>query len=240
MDLSKLDFNKGKAFSSKVVGALGSKVCNSGAPLDRGFLLLVSFSRNIFRLTKEPVSICLQSVLGGQASDFKPFLMEEQIFQFSVSSKNVAFMVLALSPIAEDLFKLAFFLCNDSGFHHALRFAKVDSGTSFSWEPACKKKSAVSSFSVAKSPRRSSRAHFGHLRSSRSVRLNGARTTHLDYSYDHRREMHQSNSYSRPSYAQFIGIHRPPLSGANTVPIGKVHFEPFNIRGSQVNSNSSS
>jgi hypothetical protein len=226
MDLSKLDFNKGMAFSSKVAGALGSKVCNSGMPLDCGFFLLVSFSRNRFRLTEELVSICLQSVLGGQASDFEPFLMEEQIFQFSISSKNVAFMVLALSPVAEDLFKLAFFLYNDSGFHHALRFAKIDSGPSFSWELARKKKSAVSS-------RRSSNAHFGLLRSSRSSQLNGVRTRNSNYSYDYRREMHKSNSSSRPSYAQVTGFHRPPLSGANADPIGKGLSEPFNTRGSQ-------
>jgi hypothetical protein len=141
MDFSRFDFSKGKAFSAKVAGALGSKVCSSDVPLDCGFFLLVSFSRNRFRLTEESVNICLQSILGGQASDFRPFLMEDQIFKFSVSSKKVAFMVLALSPVVEDLFKLAFFLCNDSGFNLALRFAKADSGPSFSWEPVRKKKS---------------------------------------------------------------------------------------------------
>jgi hypothetical protein len=141
MDFSRFDFSKGKVFSAKVAGALGSKVCSSDVPLDCGFFLLVSFSRNRFRLTEESVSICLQSILGGQASDFRPFLMEDQIFKFSVSSKKAAFMVLALSPVVEDMFKLAFFLCNDSGFNLALRFAKIDSGPSFSWEPVRKKKS---------------------------------------------------------------------------------------------------
>jgi hypothetical protein len=226
MDLSRLDFSKGKDFSSKVAGALGSKVCNTDVPLDCGFFLLVSFSRNRFRLTEESVSICLQSVLGGQASDFRPFLMEDQIFKFSVSSKSVAFMVLALSPVAEDLFKLAFFLCNDSGFHHALRFAKIDSGPSFSWEPARKKKSEVSS-------KRSLSAHFVHLKSPRPSQLIGARTRNSNHLNVLRREMHKSNSSSRPSYAQVTGFHRPPLSGANADPIGKGLSEPFNTRGSQ-------
>jgi hypothetical protein len=222
MDFSRFDFSKGKAFSAKVAGALGSKVCSSDVPLDCGFFLLVSFSRNRFRLTEESVNICLQSILGGQASDFRPFLMEDQIFKFSVSSKKVAFMVLALSPVVEDLFKLAFFLCNDSGFNLALRFAKADSGPSFSWEPVRKKKSEAYY-------KRSLNFHSGHPFSPRPSQIPEACVRNSNHSYDRRREVSFNNSSSRPSFAQVTGVLRPPLSGANAVPIGRVPPNPLSL-----------
>jgi hypothetical protein len=73
-------------------------------------------------------------VLGGIASDFNPILLEEQIFRFSVASKQVALMIVELSQVSEVNFRVGFFLCNDQGFQKALRFAKSDSGPSFHWE----------------------------------------------------------------------------------------------------------
>jgi hypothetical protein len=150
MDTSKLNFDIGKVFSSKVFDVLGSWVTPNGKPAGRDFFLLVSFSRNRFRLTEDSVGLCLQSVLGGNAFDFNSLKLEDQIFRFTVSSKKVGLLILELSQVAEKFFKLAFFLCNDSGFQRALRFAKMDSGPSFSWEPAYAKKSKSSYVEVVK------------------------------------------------------------------------------------------
>jgi hypothetical protein len=134
MDFSKLDFRIGKDFSSKVLETLGSQVSAHGKPAGQVFHLLVSFSRNRFRLTEDSVGICLQSILGGTAEDFDPFLLEDQIFRFAVASKQVGFMILELVSFSCEWFKLGFFLLNDGGFHKALAFAKSDSGPSYSWE----------------------------------------------------------------------------------------------------------
>lgn len=81
---------------------------------------------------------------GGSAVDFNPLMLEEQIFRLSVFSKQVGFMILESSVFTCEFFKLGFFLCNDLGFQKALRFAKSDSGPSFSWELAGSKKNKMS------------------------------------------------------------------------------------------------
>jgi hypothetical protein len=92
MDLSKLNFDMGKVFSSKVLNSLGVQVSPS-VQTGRVFFLLVSFSRNRFRLSEESFGFCLQSVLGGSALDFAVLQLEEQIFRFYVTSNHVSFMV---------------------------------------------------------------------------------------------------------------------------------------------------
>nr|TKW03715.1 hypothetical protein SEVIR_7G059900v2 [Setaria viridis] len=132
----------------------------------KGFSLLVSFSKNRFRLTEESVNICLQYVLGGLAFKFWAEQLEDQIFKFRVLSRDVGFMISDLSSAECEYYKLAFFLYNDGGFHKALKFAKLDSGPSHPW--------------VTPRPRK-----------------------------------------SRHSYAGIARAVRPPLSGANTIPLGK-------------------
>jgi hypothetical protein len=135
MDFSKFNFQIGKDFSAKVRSLIGSQVPPSGDPAGLVFHLLVSFSRNRFRLTEDSVDTCLKSVLGGNSSDdFEVFHLEEQIFRFAVSSKQVGLMVIKLNSVACDWFKLGFFLLNDGGFKKALAFAKSDSGPSYPWK----------------------------------------------------------------------------------------------------------
>lgn len=95
------------------------------------FFLLVSFSRFRFRPSPELVSACFSSILGGTSSNFASLQLDSQIFRFVVSCKCVGLLVLKLGSFSCDSFKLAFFLCNDSGFQAAANFSKVDSGPSF-------------------------------------------------------------------------------------------------------------
>jgi hypothetical protein len=81
-----------------------------------------------FRLSPESVEHCLASVLGGTSKNFAAIQLEDQIFRFSVSSKQVGFLVLRLESFACDSFKLAFHLYNDSGLFAARVFSKSDSG----------------------------------------------------------------------------------------------------------------
>lgn len=136
MDFSKLNFQIGKDFSSKVHKLFGLPINSAGKPAGNSFLLLVSFSRKRFRLSDDSVVICLQSVLEGIAKDFAVFQLEEQIFRIAVSFKQVGFLTLNLNDVACEFFKLHFFLCNDLGFWKALLFAISNSGPSFPWEAA--------------------------------------------------------------------------------------------------------
>lgn len=134
MDFSKLDFAAGEAFSKKIFNLFKCGVFSDTSPASEGFSLLVSFSRNRFRLTEDSVNTCLQSVLGGRAQLFKADQMEDQIFKFRVSSRQVGFLICELGSRSCEWFNLAFFLYNDDGFLKALSFAKRDSGPSFNWE----------------------------------------------------------------------------------------------------------
>lgn len=149
MDFSKFDFALGKAFSKKVFDLCKFNVNSDGTPASEGFSLLVSFSRNRFRLTEDSsVNICLQSVLGGKAHLFKAEQMEDQIFKLKVSSHHVGFLIYELGSLPCEWFNLAFFLYNDGGFHKALSFAKKDSSPSFTWESP-KSRSSKGSYAYA-------------------------------------------------------------------------------------------
>jgi hypothetical protein len=84
---------------------------------------------------------------------FEVYHLDDQIFRFSVCSKQVGLMVLRLNSFVCEWFKLGFFLLNDSSFKKALVFAKLDSGPSFSWESSRSKGVAKKSFAQIASAR---------------------------------------------------------------------------------------
>ncbi|PUZ62565.1 hypothetical protein GQ55_4G367900 [Panicum hallii var. hallii] len=112
---SSLDFLLGSSFSQKIVNSFGCSVGYEGPSSMGEFFLLVSFSRNSFRLNATTVGACLHSVLGDKPPSFSASRLEDQIFRFTVSSSKVGFMVLQLGIISERLLKIGFFLCNDRG-----------------------------------------------------------------------------------------------------------------------------
>jgi hypothetical protein len=223
MDFSKLDFQIGKDFSDKVRSLLGSHVTPGGKSKELVFHLLVSFSRNRFRLTGDSVGICLQAVLGGEASAFEVFHLDDQIFRFSVCSKQVGLMVLGLNPIACEWFKLGFFLLTDSGLKKALVFAKLDSGPSFSWESSRSKGVAKKSFAQIASarnhpliganctplvPQKSSRSVFDRLRFPRRSVFDRLRFANSSKQFE---------SGSSQKATSVLGSSGPPSSKPDTV-----------------------
>nr|TKW01385.1 hypothetical protein SEVIR_8G176600v2 [Setaria viridis] len=118
---------------------IGTQVTLDETKAGNGFHLLVVFSRNRFRLSAETVNTCLNSILGGKKESFMAEELEEQIFKFKVSSREVGFLIVNQGLVLCDLFKLSFFLLNDDGFAKALKFAKQDSGPLYYWQSAKKK-----------------------------------------------------------------------------------------------------
>lgn len=78
--------------------------------------------------------------------------LDQQVFRFVVSCKQVGFVVLGLNSFSSVDFKLAFLLCNDASFAKALAFSKSDSGPSFTYEEVHSKKCKLSFADVARAP----------------------------------------------------------------------------------------
>jgi hypothetical protein len=64
--LSKLDFSIGKDFEKETLLSVGRGIHNSVGN-DKGFHLLATFRRYLFRLEENTIAIALQSCLGGLA-----------------------------------------------------------------------------------------------------------------------------------------------------------------------------
>nr|TKW28031.1 hypothetical protein SEVIR_3G297000v2 [Setaria viridis] len=112
MDSSKFNFGIGIAFEKRIQDCLNSKVTLDRKLAGKGFHLLVSFSQNRFHLTSDSVNVCLQSVLGGHYDLFQAEELEDQVFKFTVSSREVGFLIIDRGLLSSDFFKLSFFLLN--------------------------------------------------------------------------------------------------------------------------------
>lgn len=141
MDPSSHDLQRGRDFEAKVWHSCGKSFSFACPPNSGEFFLLVSFSRCRFRLTEDNVSYCLQVVMGGESESFLVSSLDNFVFCYVVSSKEMGLLIISLRTIVVEAFKLGFFLCNDHGFQKALDFSKLDCGPSYDWiEVRSKKK----------------------------------------------------------------------------------------------------
>ena len=131
MDLLGLDFSIGKRFSASVWDCCRSSV-SSAAPAP-GFLLLIAFGRCKIRLGEGAVGIVLESLLGGFRSDFKTLELEDKIFQISVSSQRVGFLVYKLGKFSCHNFEAFFHLWNANGLAAARKSRTRGQVPEFQW-----------------------------------------------------------------------------------------------------------
>lgn len=80
-------------------------------------------------------------------------MLQDQIFRFAVSEKNVGFLILKLKSFSCEQFKMFFHLCNDLGFQLAMSSSKLDSGPTFDWVEVRPKKSKPSFVEAVKNGR---------------------------------------------------------------------------------------
>jgi len=91
--LSDLYFDPGAKFEDLVRARFGCSVSpTSDSPLPE-FYLVTSFGRSTVRLNADSIGLLLQSCLGGVAKDFNVTHLSGWMFKFSVSCKNVGFMI---------------------------------------------------------------------------------------------------------------------------------------------------
>jgi hypothetical protein len=106
-----LDCSSGKAFQHSVLRRYGSSVHHASSSLS-GSLLIAVFRRYTFHLSAKSVSLALHLFifLSGSPAGFHVVEESYHHFRFSVASKKVGFMVLALKRIISANFDVYFYL----------------------------------------------------------------------------------------------------------------------------------
>jgi hypothetical protein len=112
--LSDLCFDPGIKFVGLVSDRFGCSVSLSDSS-SRPFQLVVSFGRSAICLNHESVSLILQACLRGFAKDFRVHLLSGWMFGFSVSCKNVGFMIYKLKSFSCNAFAIFFHLWSGGG-----------------------------------------------------------------------------------------------------------------------------
>ncbi|CAN6238721.1 unnamed protein product [Urochloa humidicola] len=144
MESSDPDFNPGLNFASKVWNLLGVPISSSSPDIGPSFWLLASIPRSRVKLTEENVGFLLQSVIGGIAKDFAVVEVENWIFKFSVSCKEVGLMIYKLGFFNCESFKIVFNLWNERGIQFAKEVLSKAQGTHFDWNRVSYRKGSSS------------------------------------------------------------------------------------------------
>ena len=108
-----LDFSAGLDFASRVFNVCGQTIHPSDDT--HHFVMVVSFTRHIFRLNEDSVAAALESALGGSAIDLMVSHIKDKVFSFYVSCKKVGLYILQLRSFACMHFKCYFHLWGHGG-----------------------------------------------------------------------------------------------------------------------------
>jgi hypothetical protein len=74
------------------------------------FVLVVFIGHCKFKLSEHSIGAILQATLGGYAADFRPVLLYDRVFHFSVASRNVGFHIHKLQSFSCDRYLIFFHL----------------------------------------------------------------------------------------------------------------------------------
>ncbi|KAM0881896.1 hypothetical protein ACQ4PT_032653 [Festuca glaucescens] len=108
-----LDFSPGLAFARKARSEFYTTVHPARNSLH--FTMVVSFGRSTFRLSEDNVSLALESVIGGLCDELKVSILRDRVFSFTVSCKQIGFMILQRRSFSCAQFKCYFHLWGRGG-----------------------------------------------------------------------------------------------------------------------------
>jgi hypothetical protein len=91
--------------------------------------MVVSFGRSSFKLTEDTISIALESAIGGLCDELKVSLLRDRVFSFTVSSKQIGFLIHQTRSFSVKQFKCFFHLWGRGGPNWSREFA--------SWQVEC-------------------------------------------------------------------------------------------------------
>ena len=109
------DFSPGKRFGTEVLQRFSTSVHHPSPTPDGSFFLLAVFRRYLFRLTEDSVAMALHCCLGGSPAGFHVVFESDRHFRFSVSNKQVGFLIRSLKRITIEQFDVYFHLWHDGG-----------------------------------------------------------------------------------------------------------------------------
>jgi len=109
------DFSPGKRFGTEVLQRFSTSVHHPSPTPDGSFFLLAVFRRYLFRLTEDSVAMALHCCLGGSPAGFHVVFESDRHFRFSVSNKQVGFLIRSLKRITTEQFDVYFHLWHDGG-----------------------------------------------------------------------------------------------------------------------------
>jgi hypothetical protein len=108
-----LDFSHGIIFSKVVKNKFHKEVHPSSS--SGHFLMVVAFGRATFKLEEDLVGIALEAAISGFCGQLKVSLLQDRVFSFTVSNKEVGFHILKLRKFSCTHFKCFFYLWGRGG-----------------------------------------------------------------------------------------------------------------------------
>ncbi|TVU49372.1 hypothetical protein EJB05_00680, partial [Eragrostis curvula] len=138
------------ASSDLVSKRFGSSAVVSSPSSSSDFFLVASFGRSAVRINEDSVGLILQSCLGGVAKDFRVILLRDWCFRFSVSCKDVGFMIYRLRSVINQHFALFFALWGNGGPDSVRQKQIWDAIQDEEWHLVCRSKKSYAA--VVKSP----------------------------------------------------------------------------------------
>ena len=113
--LSDLCYDPGIQFAELVHQCFGCSVSPATPFSPSGFHLVASFGRSSLRLNEDSVGLILQACLGGIAKDYNVFHLFGWMYSFTVSCKNMGFMVHKLKSFSCKTLAIFLFLWSGGG-----------------------------------------------------------------------------------------------------------------------------
>lgn len=138
--LSGLNFQPGLDFQDIVYDQFGPFAHVSSPSVIGEFFLVASFSRSAIRLDNDSVATILQSVMGGASRDFRVVQQTSWIYYFSVSSKNIGFMIRRMDNFICKDFALFFSMWRDGGPDYIKEKRKWDLEQELEWNSVSRNK----------------------------------------------------------------------------------------------------
>ena len=144
---SALDFSDGLRFQDWISSKFNHLINLLPGNFDRHELfLVVSFGRCSLRLCSESVGLLLQSFIGGVTDLFRVLPLSDRVFRFSLSCKNVGFVVYRLRSYSCSVFKAYLHLWNSGGPNWIIEWQRFSEEESKSWKLVSHRRSSPVSF----------------------------------------------------------------------------------------------
>lgn len=160
---SDLYFDPGTKFQELVHQCFGCPVSPATHFSSFALHLIASFGRLAVRLNEDSIGLLLQSCIGGVTKDFNVFHLSGWMFSFSVSCKNVDFMIHKLKSFSCKSFAIFFFLWEGAGSNWRKEYDLWISEQEAEWTTVGSKFSKRSYEEIAKSKPVSKKSVFLHL-----------------------------------------------------------------------------